>query len=66
MQLIPTTPAPVTPAPTAEVRTKTAKPCTHMRLIDEVRTGNGAKTGQLICLECLAEFPDPTYQAPGT
>ncbi|MBI3357122.1 MAG: hypothetical protein HY038_10210 [Nitrospirae bacterium] len=61
-----TTPAPAIPAPTTKVRTKTAKPCTHRRLVDEVRSANGTKTARLICLECLAEFPDPTYQAPGT
>jgi hypothetical protein len=64
MQPTPTTSAPVTPAATTKVRAKTAKPCIHMRLVDEVRTANGTKTGQLICLECLTEFPDPAYQQP--
>jgi hypothetical protein len=27
-----------------------------------VRTLNGARTGQLICIECLAQFPDPLDQ----
>lgn len=59
MQPTPTTSAPVTPAAKTKVLAKTAKPCIHMRLVDEVRTPNGAKTGQLVCLECLAEFQDP-------
>jgi hypothetical protein len=64
MQPTSTTPAPATSAAITKVRTKSAKPCTHMRMVDEVRTANGTKTGQLICLECLTEFPDPAYQQP--
>ena len=37
-------------------------PCTHSRLIDDVLTTTGTKTGQLICLECTAVFPDPTFE----
>lgn len=44
------------------VQTKTASPCTHSRMVDEVRTANGIKTGRLICIECQAEFPDPSYR----
>lgn len=35
--------------------------CTHSRIVDEVRRADGMKTGQLVCLECFAEFPDPDY-----
>jgi hypothetical protein len=58
-QLIPTAPTQKNTA-----RTTTVTPCTHGRLVDEVRTMNGGKTGQLICIECLAVFPDPLYQKP--
>jgi hypothetical protein len=43
-------------------RTKTATSCTHSRMVDEVRSPDGAKTGHLICLECQAQFPDPMCQ----
>lgn len=46
------------------VRTKTARPCTHSRVVDEVRSAKGDKTGRLICLECKGEFPDPAYKNP--
>jgi len=39
-------------------------PCTHSRMLDDVLTTKGVKTGQLVCLECRAVFPDPTYQEP--
>jgi hypothetical protein len=64
MQPTSTTPTPVASAATTKVRTKIAKPCIHMRMVDEVRTANGVKTGRLVCLECLAEFPDPSGQQP--
>ncbi len=38
--------------------------CAHGRIVDEYRTPEGAGTGQLICLECLAVFPDPTAAKP--
>jgi hypothetical protein len=47
------------------VQTKTASQCAHGRIVDEVRSANGAKTGRLVCIECRAEFPDPLYQDPG-
>ena len=31
----------------------------HSRIVDEVRNDEGMKTGELICMECLAKFPDP-------
>lgn len=47
---------------TTAVRTTTVRPCRHGRMVDEVRTINGDRTGQLICKECLAVFPDPLDQ----
>ncbi len=35
--------------------------CAHGRLIDEVRTRGGKRTGKVRCLECMAIFDDP-YQ----
>lgn len=52
-------------APTTQktaVRPTTISPCRHGRMVDEVRTINGDSTGQLICMECLAVFPDPLDQ----
>lgn len=50
-----------TPSQETIVRTKATAPCTHNRLVDEVLSANGAKTGRLLCMECQAEFPDPLY-----
>ena len=36
--------------------------CIHNRLVDDVLTKEGNKTGQLICIECRAVFLDPTLQ----
>jgi hypothetical protein len=47
------------------VRAKTASACTHGRMVDDVRSEEGAKTGRLVCKECQAKFPDPHYQNPG-
>jgi len=33
------------------------KPCTHSRLVEDILTADG-KSGQLLCLECKAVFPD--------
>lgn len=33
--------------------------CTHGRLIDDVLTKRGKRTGQVRCLECGAIFDDP-------
>jgi hypothetical protein len=46
------------------VHPKTSSSCAHGRMVDEVRSTNGAKTGQLICKECLAEFPIPAIRSP--
>jgi hypothetical protein len=52
------------PSKMTRVRTKSVFPCTHSRMIDDVRSTKGAKTGQLVCMECQAEFPDQTSQHP--
>ena len=39
------------------LRTKTH--CMHGRIIDDLVTAEGKKTGEVICIECLAIFPDP-------
>lgn len=36
--------------------------CTHRRLIDEVLTPAGLRTGQVRCLECCAVFDDPALE----
>lgn len=36
--------------------------CAHGRLIDEVRTRGGKRTGKVRCLECQAIIDDP-YQS---
>ena len=46
------------------VHTETATSCTHGRMVDDVRSADGAKTGHLICIECQAQFPDPMCQVP--
>lgn len=46
------------------VQTKTVSQCAHRRIVDEVRNAEGVKTGRLVCIECMAEFPDPLYQGP--
>lgn len=33
--------------------------CTHSRLIDDVLTTSGERTGKVRCLECGAIFDDP-------
>ncbi|HEY5627800.1 MAG TPA: hypothetical protein VIR79_07625 [Nitrospira sp.] len=34
-------------------------PCLHCRLIDDVLSKEGKRTGQVRCLECGAVFEDP-------
>jgi hypothetical protein len=36
-------------------------PCTHSRLVDDVLTKEGNKTGRLVCVECAAVFLDPMF-----
>lgn len=33
--------------------------CAHQRLIDDILTKNGKRTGKVRCLECRAIFDDP-------
>lgn len=40
------------------------KPCMHSRIIEDVLTAQGARTGEVLCLECKAVFPDPHRQDP--
>ena len=40
--------------------------CTHSRIVDYVLTNEGKKTGQLVCVECMGVFPDPTFQKPAS
>lgn len=47
---------------TSRLHTAAKKPCTHSRIVDYVLTTKGNKTGQLICLECAAVFPDPAFE----
>ena len=58
----------MTATATKSTRPRTAKKtsCTHSRLVDYVLTTTGIKTGQLVCVECAAVFPDPTFQKPAS
>ncbi|MDK2745096.1 MAG: hypothetical protein NDI90_19785 [Nitrospira sp. BO4] len=47
--------------PASSLKERTA--CTHSRAVDEVRSRDGSKSGQLRCLECQATFPDPLAAA---
>ena len=47
-------------------RTPKKTPCTHSRLVDVVLTATGNKTGQLVCVECTAVFPDPALKKPAS
>lgn len=38
--------------------------CAHGRLIDEVRTRGGKRTGKVRCLECQAILDDPYSSGP--
>lgn len=40
-------------------RTASIKTCVHGRLIDEVLTREGKRTGKVHCVECGAKFDDP-------
>ncbi|MCS6291475.1 MAG: hypothetical protein H8J66_00250 [Nitrospira sp.] len=37
------------------------KTCSHGRLIDDVLTRNGKRTGKVHCVECGAKFDDPYH-----
>lgn len=57
-------PTSVTTTKNVNVRVKLVRSCTHSRVVDEVRDAAGMKTGQLVCLECHTEFPDPDDKEP--
>lgn len=38
-----------------------ATACAHLRIIDDVLTRGGKRTGKVRCLECGAKFDDPYY-----
>ncbi|WP_455389878.1 hypothetical protein [Petrachloros mirabilis] len=35
--------------------------CAHLRIIDDVLTRGGKRTGKVRCLECGAKFDDPYH-----
>lgn len=41
--------------------TASMKTCAHGRLIDDVLTKDGKRTGRVHCVECGAQFDDPYY-----
>jgi len=45
--------------PPCHARSRTTRLCTHSRIIDDVLTPKGLKTGQVRCIECGAVFDDP-------
>jgi hypothetical protein len=45
--------------PTSEIAA--TKTCVHGRLIDDVLTRNGKRTGKVRCVECGVKFDDPYY-----
>jgi len=42
-----------------KVASTPVRTCAHQRLIDEVLTRGGKRTGKVRCLECGAVFEDP-------
>ena len=42
-------------------RTASRETCVHGRLIDEVLTRHGKRTGKVHCVECGAKFDDPYH-----
>ena len=51
----------ISPVSQTRVSNKAVPSCTHSRLVDEVLNVKGLKTGQLLCMECMTQFPDPMY-----
>lgn len=47
------------PITTAVRFAKTKVACAHGRMIDDVLTEEGVKTGMVRCLECMAIIPAP-------
>ena len=37
------------------------KTCAHLRIIDDVLTRSGKRTGKVRCLECGVKFDDPYH-----
>jgi hypothetical protein len=35
--------------------------CAHLRIIDDILTKSGKRTGKVRCLECGAKFDDPYH-----
>jgi hypothetical protein len=62
IRVTPETLLPETLPKDTSLQTTPKTPCTHSRLVDEVLSTKGTKTGQLICKECKAVFPDPVFQ----
>lgn len=54
----------ISTAPGEDISLHVKSSCTHSRLVDDVLNKKGNKTGQLVCLECKATFPDPEFQKP--
>ncbi len=50
-----------TPTALHKVARLRMKTCAHSRMIDDVRTAQGKRTGKVRCLECQAVINDP-YQ----
>ena len=55
-----------------EIRSRTGdqepplnRSCQHKRLVDYILSEDGQKTGNIICAECGAIFPDPVQQEQG-
>ena len=55
---------PLTRPKSASLHTASKTACTHSRMVEDVVTAKGTKTGQLICKECQSIFPDPAFQKP--
>lgn len=45
--------------PQSYALSKATRFCTHSRIIDDVLTPQGLKTGKVRCIECGAVFDDP-------
>lgn len=43
--------------------TPSAASCLHSRVIDDVLTKDGKRTGQVRCLECREVFEDPDQES---
>jgi hypothetical protein len=54
-------PAADIPTASESMHSDSATSCAHSRLIDDVLTRNGRRTGKVRCLECRIIFADP-YQ----